>query len=259
MPPHSEHPPASVRSLWRLKAYLRPHVPALAIMLGTALGGVGLSIAIPLVTKALIDGPITNHEIDGVLPLGLLALGLGVLEAVLIFWRRWVQSNAVLSMETRMRHDLYARLQELPMSFHSKWESGQLLSRVDDRPVRDPPVQRVRAAVPGHQHPPGHRRHDRAAEHVLAARPGRRLRRRSGRVALDAVREGVRRAVPPRAGRAGRPGHPRRGGRGRHPRDQGLRPQPAHRPTTTTGRRPSCAAPAWRRSVWPPGSGPSSR
>ncbi len=126
--PHA-HPPASVRSLWRLRGYLRPHLLALAIMLGTALGGVGLSIAIPLVTKALIDGPITNGEIDGVLPLGLLALGLGVLEAVLIFWRRWVQSNAVLQMETEMRRDLYARLQELPMSFHSKWQSGQLLSR----------------------------------------------------------------------------------------------------------------------------------
>ena len=49
---------------------------------------------------------------------------------MLIFWRRWVQSNAVLSMETAMRHDLYERLQELPMSFHSKWQSGQLLSRV---------------------------------------------------------------------------------------------------------------------------------
>ncbi len=123
------HPPASVRSLWRLRGYLRPHLPALAIMLGTALGGVGLSIAIPLVTKALIDGPITNGEIDGVLPLGLLALALGVLEAFLIWWRRWVQSNAVLQIETAMRRDLYARLQQLPMSFHSKWQSGQLLSR----------------------------------------------------------------------------------------------------------------------------------
>jgi len=28
-----------------------------------------------------------------------------------------------------MRHDLYERLQQLPMSFHSKWGSGQLLSR----------------------------------------------------------------------------------------------------------------------------------
>jgi ATP-binding cassette, subfamily B, bacterial len=126
----TDHPPASVKSLWRLRGYLRPHLLALAIMLGTALGGIALAIAIPLVTKALIDGPITNGEIDGVLPLGLLALALGVLEAVLIFWRRWVQSNAVLSMETAMRHDLYERLQQLPMSFHSKWHSGQLLSRV---------------------------------------------------------------------------------------------------------------------------------
>ena len=126
----TDHPPASVKSLWRLRGYLRPHLLALAIMLGTALGGIALAIAIPLVTMALIDGPITNGEIDGVLPLGLLALALGVLEAVLIFWRRWVQSNAVLSMETAMRHDLYERLQQLPMSFHSKWHSGQLLSRV---------------------------------------------------------------------------------------------------------------------------------
>ena len=29
-----------------------------------------------------------------------------------------------------MRHDLYARLQELPMAFHGQWQSGQLLSRV---------------------------------------------------------------------------------------------------------------------------------
>ena len=122
-------PPAGVHSLWRLRGYLRPHVPALVIMLATSLGGVGLSIAIPLVTKALIDGPITERELGPVLPLGLLALGLGILEALLIFWRRWVQSNAVLGLETAMRRDLYARLQALPMSFHAKWQSGQLLSR----------------------------------------------------------------------------------------------------------------------------------
>ncbi len=122
-------PPAGVHSLWRLRHYLRPHLFALAVMAGTALGGVGLSIAIPLVTKALIDGPITNGELGPVLPLGLLALGLGVLEAALVFWRRWVQSSAVLAVETEMRRDLYAHLQLLPMSFHSKWQSGQLLSR----------------------------------------------------------------------------------------------------------------------------------
>jgi ATP-binding cassette subfamily B protein len=132
-PPHTgaEAPEsAGVHSLWRLRGYLRPHLRSLVIMLSTALVGVGLSIAIPLVTKAVIDGPIAHGEIDMILPLGLLALGLGVLEAALIFWRRWVQSNAVLSVETEMRHDLYERLQQLPMAFHGQWHSGQLLSRV---------------------------------------------------------------------------------------------------------------------------------
>jgi ATP-binding cassette subfamily B protein len=126
----NDHPPAGVQSLWRLRGYLRPHLVSLVVMLTAALVGVGLSIAIPLVTKAMIDGPIAHHEIGPVLPLGLLALGLGVLEAGLVFLRRWVQSTAVLDMETAMRHDLYERLQALPMGFHGQWQSGQLLSRV---------------------------------------------------------------------------------------------------------------------------------
>jgi ATP-binding cassette, subfamily B, bacterial len=124
------HHPAGVGSLWRLRGYLRPHARSLTVMATSALAGVGLTIAIPLVTKAIIDGPIADHRIGPVLPLGLLAMALGVVEALLIFVRRWVQSDAVLGMETRMRHDLYARLQQLPMAFHGQWQSGQLLSRV---------------------------------------------------------------------------------------------------------------------------------
>ncbi|WP_028652785.1 ABC transporter ATP-binding protein [Nocardioides halotolerans] len=127
--PEAADPPAGIHSLWRLRGYLRPHVAALSIMAAAAVAAVGLTITIPLVTKAIIDGPITDRDLGALLPLGLLALGLGVLEAFLIWVRRWVQSNAVLGLETEIRHDLYERLQELPMSFHTRWESGQLLSR----------------------------------------------------------------------------------------------------------------------------------
>src|SRR6476469_6625483 len=128
LPDPDTPPPASVRSLWRLRGYLKPHIPALTVMLVAALCGVALAIAIPLVTKALIDGPITEHDPSGVLLFGLLALGLGVLEAFLVWLRRWVQSNAVLGVETSMRHDLYAWLQSFPMGFYMHWQSGQLLS-----------------------------------------------------------------------------------------------------------------------------------
>jgi ATP-binding cassette subfamily B protein len=64
------------------------------------------------------------------LPLGLLALGLGIVEAALILIRRWVQAAAVLGVERALRDDIYAHLDSLPMSFHARWQSGQLLSRI---------------------------------------------------------------------------------------------------------------------------------
>ena len=58
----TEHPPAGVGSLWRLRSYLRPHRVSLLVMAGTALLGVVLTIAIPLVTRAIIDGPILTDR-----------------------------------------------------------------------------------------------------------------------------------------------------------------------------------------------------
>jgi len=100
------------------------------MMFGSSVIGVGVSLAIPLVSRSVIDGPVNRREIDLLVPLGLLALTLGVTEAGLIFIRRWVQSRAVSGLETALRHDLYVRLQALPMEFHTRWQSGQLLSRV---------------------------------------------------------------------------------------------------------------------------------
>lgn len=35
-----------------------------------------------------------------------------------------------MGVEADIRRDLYARLQILPTSFHHRWQSGQLLSRI---------------------------------------------------------------------------------------------------------------------------------
>ena len=122
--------PGGTRSLWRLRGYLRPYRAHLAVMGSTALLGVFVSLSIPLVTKSIIDGPIAEHRSGEILPLGLLALALGITEAALILIRRWVQARAVLGFETAVRKDLYRRMQALPMEFHGRWQSGQLLSRV---------------------------------------------------------------------------------------------------------------------------------
>lgn len=123
-------PKGGLNSLWRLRGYLRPYTWQLVVMAASALIGVGASLAIPLVTKQIIDGPIRHHDEGQLIALGVLAIVLGFVEAFMVFARRWIQANAVLGLETNLRGDIYAHLQRLPVAFHGQWHGGQLLSRI---------------------------------------------------------------------------------------------------------------------------------
>jgi ATP-binding cassette subfamily B protein len=83
-----------------------------------------------LVVGAVVDGPIRHHDTAGLWWLTALALAFGLAEAVLFFVRRYAMSLAALGVETDVRRDLYTHLQRLPVSFHDRWPSGQLLSRL---------------------------------------------------------------------------------------------------------------------------------
>jgi ATP-binding cassette subfamily B protein len=101
----------------------------MVVMFGAALGAVAAEIAIPLLIKAVIDGPIAHGDKSLLVPLALAAIGLGMAVALLNMIRRWIQSTAVAQIEKSIRDDLYAHLQGLQASFHDQWQSGQLLSR----------------------------------------------------------------------------------------------------------------------------------
>jgi ATP-binding cassette, subfamily B, bacterial len=116
-------------ALWRTREYLRPYYGQLVLMLAAAIGAAAAEIVVPLLVKAIIDGPITHGNSRALLPLGLAATGLGVVQAALSLYRRWVQASAVTDMERSMRDSLYAHLQRLHAGFHDDWQSGQLLSR----------------------------------------------------------------------------------------------------------------------------------
>ncbi|QYN31828.1 ABC transporter ATP-binding protein/permease [Pseudonocardia sp. DSM 110487] len=127
----TEPPPerATLSTLRRLAPYVRPHRWTLLAGGAAALAGTLAGLTIPLVTRAIVDGPITRGERDTLpwLVLGVLALGAG--EAVLMFLRRRLVARPSTGIEAAMRTDLYAHLQRLPVSFHDGWPSGQLLSR----------------------------------------------------------------------------------------------------------------------------------
>lgn len=126
-------PPKRVRpssDLWRMLPYLMPYRVRWIAMIVIALLSLVATVAIPLMTKAVIDGPVRNQDQQGLWLLGAAAMGVGISEAVLWFIRRWLVSRGTMGVEADIRKDLYAQLQILPMSFHDRWPSGQLLSRI---------------------------------------------------------------------------------------------------------------------------------
>lgn len=117
------------RALWRVWPYLRPYAAQLVTMVVVSFAAIGAALAIPFVIRRIVDGPIARGDRGALLPLAVLVLVLGLVEAGLAFTRRWIQGSAANRFEQSLRDDLYAHLQSLPAAFHDRWHSGQLLSR----------------------------------------------------------------------------------------------------------------------------------
>ena len=99
-------------------------------MFTAAIASLVATVGIPMVTRAVIDGPVRHQDQRGLWVLGSAAMALGLAEAAVLFIRRWLTAHATMGVEADIRRDLYARLQILPMSFHHRWQSGQLVSRI---------------------------------------------------------------------------------------------------------------------------------
>ncbi|MEU5638540.1 ABC transporter ATP-binding protein [Streptomyces milbemycinicus] len=120
---------SATRSLSRLWPYVRPVRARFLMAAGVAAVASCMGLVIPLVLKWLVDGPVADREPGGVWLGGALLLGLGIAEAGLFGVRRWLVARPLAFVEASMRADLYRHLQRLPVSFHDRWASGQLLSR----------------------------------------------------------------------------------------------------------------------------------
>ncbi|MEV6740991.1 ABC transporter ATP-binding protein [Streptomyces sp. NPDC051104] len=120
---------SAVRTLLRLWPYVRPVRLRLFTAAFVAIVASCVGLVIPLVLKWMVDGPVTDRDPAGVWLGALYLLLLGIAEAGLFGVRRWLVARPLSRVEAGMRADLYRHLQRLPVAFHDRWASGQLLSR----------------------------------------------------------------------------------------------------------------------------------
>jgi ATP-binding cassette subfamily B protein len=120
---------SALRSLLRLWPYVRPVRTRWTSAAIVAIVASCLSLVFPLVLKWMVDGPIADGDPGGVWLGAAALLVLGIVEAGLFGLRRWLIARPLAGVEAGLRADLYRHVQRLPVAFHDKWASGQILSR----------------------------------------------------------------------------------------------------------------------------------
>ncbi len=119
----------TIASIMRVYPYAKPAMGRIYLGMGAAMLAALVALAIPQVLREIVDGPLKDGKSDQIWwPVGLVLL-LGIAEAAMIWFRRWFVLQPGTHIEARMRNGLYNQLQDLPVAFHDRWPSGQLLSR----------------------------------------------------------------------------------------------------------------------------------
>lgn len=116
-------------ALRRYVPYLKPYLGLVAVFALAQLGSLATAASIPKVIQYIVDGPIAHHQLGQLTQTAAFLVAIGLLEFVFIFLRRNYSGVVSLRMETDLRNDFYAHLQDLQVAFHDNWQSGQLLSR----------------------------------------------------------------------------------------------------------------------------------
>lgn len=119
---------STLKTLWRLVPFAKKALPRIFLGIIAAIGTYVFALSIPQFLQNLVNSLVAGG-VDALLPAVLLILLLGVAEAVFVLLRRWLVLTPGTHVEALMRNTLYEKLQDLPVAFHDRWPSGQLLSR----------------------------------------------------------------------------------------------------------------------------------
>ncbi|MEN9953855.1 MAG: hypothetical protein RL028_457 [Actinomycetota bacterium] len=123
---------STFKTLWRLVPFAKKALPRIILGMVAAIGAHMFALSIPQFLQNLVNSLVAGG-IDALIPAVALILALGIAEALFVLLRRWLVLTPGTFVEADMRNALYAKLQDLPVAFHDRWPSGQLLSRA----VRD--------------------------------------------------------------------------------------------------------------------------
>ncbi|HLM18446.1 MAG TPA: ABC transporter ATP-binding protein, partial [Acidimicrobiia bacterium] len=114
-----------IRRLW---PFLARHRRRVFIAFGVSLGTTLITVVIPLIERAVVDDVIVT-ETRALWPLLALLVGLGAVNFVLSYIRRFVGGRFAFDVQHDLRTTIFERVQRLDFAHHDQLPTGQIVSR----------------------------------------------------------------------------------------------------------------------------------
>ncbi len=116
----------------RIAGFARPYRAALAVFLILIVIDAVVGAANPLIYRAIIDDGILGHNVNLVALLAGAVAGLAIFDAILGLAQRWLSSRVGEGLIFDMRTKVFAHINEMPISFFTRTQTGALISRLNN-------------------------------------------------------------------------------------------------------------------------------
>ncbi len=126
-----DQPATSWSEYGRLKVFLRPHTRRLLLIVTTSLASTALGLALPYLSKLLIDVALLRRDWRALCWVAAWMFGVTVLGFALNIFSSYQYVRVSAAMLFDMRIALYRHLQTLSPRFYAKWRLGDLVSRLN--------------------------------------------------------------------------------------------------------------------------------
>ncbi len=118
-----------MKSLLRLKSFVRPYWKQVVLALLALVVLTSISLTVPFIIGQVIDQGLANINVQLIINAALILMGIAIASAILLFWQRYLTERIAAQVGYDLRNRLYDHIQHLTFSYHDHAETGQLISR----------------------------------------------------------------------------------------------------------------------------------
>jgi ATP-binding cassette subfamily B protein len=116
----------------RIAGFARPYRGALSVFLVLIVVEAIVGAVNPLIYRAIIDNGILGHNVNLVAVLAGAVAGLAIFDAILGLAQRWLSARVGEGLIFDMRTKVFAHINEMPISFFTRTQTGALISRLNN-------------------------------------------------------------------------------------------------------------------------------